>query len=233
MKNEVFRNRRLGPMKRLRPFGAAACCSALLTAISLSIIAPGWSWGRSFPASGKVVFVCDGDTVILESGERVRYLGVDAPEVAHERTEADCFGMEAKKANSDMVLHQQVSLKYEREAVDPHGRLLAYVNLPDGRCANLEMVRAGCALVYRSSKDFGRIEEFLLLQREAIFKHKGMWGACSVKPAEAYMGNKRSFVFHRPDCAKGRKTAVRERVSFADRWAALEKGFRPCRFCKP
>jgi micrococcal nuclease len=210
----------------------ARCWFLVLLAMSLQG-APGLSWGGSPPSSGKVAFVCDGDTIILESGERIRYLGIDAPEVAHEGTKADCFGDDAKKLNSDLVLHKQVSLQYDRETTDLYGRLLAYVVLPDGRCANLEMLRAGCAYIFRSSKDFGRLEEFLLLQREAIHKQKGMWGACPVKSAKTYLGNRGSYVFHRLECALGKKTGARQRVNFADRLAALEQGYRPCRYCKP
>jgi micrococcal nuclease len=180
-----------------------------------------------------VVFVCDGDTIILESGERIRYLGIDAPEVAHNRVKADCFAERAKELNSDLVLHQQVSLQYDREVLDPHGRFLAYVLLPDGRCANLEMLRAGCAWVFRSSQDFKRSEEFLLQQREALHKRRGMWGECPVKPAQSYPGNRVSHIFHRPECALARKTAARARTTFPDRWAGLEEGYRPCRYCKP
>jgi micrococcal nuclease len=210
----------------------AECCFVVLLAISLQVF-PGLSWGKSPPSSGKVAFVCDGDTIILESGERIRYLGIDAPEVAHENTKADCFGDEAKKVNSDLVLYKQVSLQYDREVIDLHGRFLAYVILSDGRCANLEMLRAGCACIFRSSNDFRRLEEFLLLQQEAIHKLKGMWGSCPVKSAKTYIGNRGSFVFHRPECALGKKIGIGERANFTGRWPALEQGYRPCRYCKP
>jgi micrococcal nuclease len=215
-----------------RAFGLKHCWLTLLLALSVAVV-PGLSWGGPVPSSGKVVFVCDGDTVILESGERIRYLGIDAPEIAHDKVGADCFGNEAGKLNSDLVLHKQVTLQYDREVTDPHGRLLAYVVLPDGRCANVEMLRAGCAFVFRSATGFRRLEEFLALQRDAIHKRKGLWGACPVKPAKAYLGNRRSFVFHRPECFLGKKTAARERTTFIDRWEGLEQGYRPCRYCKP
>jgi micrococcal nuclease len=213
-------------------YAAIKCWLIVLAAIWLTVV-PELGWGRSLPNSGEVAFVSDGDTIILESGERVRYLGIDAPEVAHKGVEADCFGEEAKKVNSDLVLHKRVSLQYDWEEIDPHGRLLAYVILPDGRCVNGELLRAGYACVYRPSKGFRRLEEFLLLQREAIHQRRGMWGACPVKAAESYIGNRKSFVFHRPECPLGKKTAARERISFADRWAGLDQGYRPCRYCKP
>jgi micrococcal nuclease len=221
-----------GGESRFRVVELSICCFIILMVMSLPVL-PQLSWGGPLPVSGKVAFVCDGDTVILESGERIRYLGIDAPEVAHESTRADCFGDDAKKLNRDMVLHKQVSLEYDGEISDPYGRLLAYVFLPDGRCANLEMLRAGCACIFRSSKDFRRLEEFLLVHREAIQSHRGMWGKCPVKSARSYLGNRESYVFHRPECALGKKTRTSQRFNFASRVAALEQGYRPCRHCKP
>jgi micrococcal nuclease len=180
-----------------------------------------------------VVFVCDGDTIILESGERIRYLGIDAPEVAHEKVKADCFGESAKKLNSDLVLHKEVSLHYDGEVVDRHGRFLAYVILPDGRCVNMELLRAGCACIFRTPQGFRRLEEFLSVIRGALGERKGMWGECPVKPAKSCAGNRASFVFHRPECALGKRIAAGARVSFPDRWVGLEQGYRPCRYCKP
>lgn len=197
------------------------------------MLTPGLSFGRTLPGSGQVTFVVDGDTVVLESGEKVRYLGIDAPEIAHDGSEADCFGEQARKMNRDLVLHKQVSLEYDQEKIDQHGRLLAYVILPGGRCANAELLRAGCAFVFRPAQDFRRLQEFLLLQKEAFRQHRGMWGACEVKPEKSYAGNRGTFVFHRPDCPLGRKIAAARRVRFADRWAGLEQGYRPCRRCKP
>jgi micrococcal nuclease len=191
------------------------------------------SWGVSPPATGKVVYVCDGDTIILETGERIRYLGIDAPEVAHESSRAECFGDDARKLNSEMVLHKQVSLHYDEEMTDPHGRLLAYVLLPDGRCANLEILRAGCAYVFRTSREFRRLEEFLLVQREAMRSLKGMWGACPVKSSRSYLANRDTYVLHRPECSLGKKVKSSQRVNFTARLIALEQGYRPCRYCKP
>lgn len=204
----------------------------ILMAMGLTFT-PGLSLGRALPDSGQVKFVCDGDTIILESGEKVRYLGIDAPEIAHDKSEADCFGEHARKVNSDLVLHKHVTLQYDQEKIDQHGRLLAYVILPGGKCANAEMLRAGCAFVFRPVQDFRRLQEFLLLQKEAFRQHQGMWGACAVKPEKSYTGNRGTFVFHRPDCPLGRKIAAARRVSFTDRWAGLEQGYRPCRMCKP
>jgi micrococcal nuclease len=185
------------------------------------------------PSSGIVADVFDGDTIVLSSGERVRYLGIDAPEVSHRSSPADCFGHEAKALNESLVLRKKVSLLYDRVRTDAHGRLLAYVFLPDGRCINAEMLMRGGALVFHSPDGFGRFEAFLAHQKEAMRARRGLWGQCPVEPSDHYLANRRSHVFHRPGCTYGRQTGYANRVRFDSRAGALEAGFSPCRRCKP
>jgi micrococcal nuclease len=185
------------------------------------------------PSGGTVVAVFDGDTILLDSGEKIRYLGIDAPEVAHEGTPADCYGNEAKAFNREMVLHKRVSLRYERVKTDSYGRFLAYVFLAEGRCVNAEMVLRGYALVFRSSEGFERFDEFLTHQRQAIRSNRGLWSECNTQPAAHYSGNRRSHVFHRPECPFGRQIGTRNHVRFESRREALETGYSPCRRCKP
>ncbi|NTW35501.1 MAG: thermonuclease [Syntrophobacteraceae bacterium] len=185
------------------------------------------------PSSGIVADVFDGDTIMLSSGEKVRYLGIDAPEVSHRSSPADCFGHEAKTLNKSLVLHKRVRLLYDRVRTDGHGRLLAYVFVPDGRCVNAELVLQGCALVFHSADGFGRFEEFLTHQKVAMRARRGLWGQCSVKPSDHYLANCRSHVFHRPGCTYGQQTGPGNRVRFDSRATALEAGFSPCRRCKP
>jgi len=188
---------------------------------------------RSLPSSGMVTAVFDGDTILLDTRDRVRYLGIDAPEVSHGEEAPDCMGEEAAKFHSQMVLHKRVLLHYDRERRDDHGRLLAYVHLADGRCANVELLRGGYAFVRRSQEGFARLDEFLGIQREAIRARRGLWGRCPGTPAGEYLGNRRSFVLHVPDCSWGKRTGARNRERFSSRWPAFEQGYRPCRECKP
>jgi micrococcal nuclease len=189
--------------------------------------------GEQFPSEGKVRAVFDGDTVLLETGERVRYLGIDAPELGHNGEPSECFGEKAGEANSKMVLGKRVELRYDARKRDDYGRLLAFVFLSDGTCVNLELIKSGNAWVYGKAEGFGMLPVFLEAQCDAVKNRRGLWGACQVKPAAAYLGNKRTFVFHRSECELGREMSSRNRVRFMDRWVALNTGFSPCRVCKP
>lgn len=66
-----------------------------------------------------MVEVVDGDTFQLQSGKRVRLMGVDAPEYNR------CAGQQAKKRLTELILNKKVTLKEETK--DTYGRTLALV----------------------------------------------------------------------------------------------------------
>lgn len=129
------------------------------------------------PASGVVAHVVDGDTVVLEGGERVRYLLVDAPESTGGRR--DCFGAEAREFNRALVEGRRVSLIYAEACEDRYGRLLAYVSV-DGHEVNTLLVERGfaCAL-YVPPAGGARRAEFETLEARARRARRGLWGVCS------------------------------------------------------
>lgn len=185
------------------------------------------------PTYGVVVEVLDGDTVVLDSGEKVRYLGVDTPEIAHDGNVADCFGEEAREANRRLVFRKKVALKYGDEGKDHYGRLLALVLLADGKCVNEELIGQGCGFVFRTSEGLPRLAEFMERQRQAIRSGLGMWSACREKPESRYVGNRSSYAFHRPSCAMGKRMGKQNQIWFSARLKAFDEGYHPCRRCKP
>ncbi len=90
--------------------------AGLLTACAST---PGSTCG---PSSGLVERVIDGDTIVLATGEKIRYLLVDAPETTNGHD--DCFGSNAATFNSDLVLNKTVDLTYDTQCTDMYGRLL-------------------------------------------------------------------------------------------------------------
>ena len=132
------------------------------------------------PTEAKVDRVIDGDTIVLTSGEKIRYLLVDAPEttLGHD----DCYGSNAAQFNSDLVLGKTVQLSYDVECTDMYGRLLAYVSV-DGQEVNKLMVERGYACVLHIPPDGDdRADEFKMYQLEAKTAMRGLWGACDPLP---------------------------------------------------
>lgn len=56
-------------------------------------------------------------------------------------------------------------------------------------------------------------------------------GHTAAKSAPAYIGNLRSYVFHRPTCSY--LPAEKNRTHLSSRTEAIEAGYRPCRKCRP
>ncbi|MEJ5299863.1 MAG: thermonuclease family protein [Thermodesulforhabdaceae bacterium] len=201
----------------------------------ISLVIPVLGIAADLPNSGVVVKVIDGDTVELEGHVTVRYFGIDAPEIAHDDTPADCFGNDARDRNTRLVLGKKVRLQYEDKGdkVDHHGRVLAYVFLEDGTLVNELLVREGYAFLLQDSRGFSRSQHFLKAQQDAIKNRRGMWGACKYDKEAYYVGNQRSFVFHRPGCSFGKQMSPSNQVRFNSREEAFMEGYHPCRRCKP
>jgi micrococcal nuclease len=187
----------------------------------------------ALPKTARVAAVLDGDSIVLNSGEHVRYLGIDAPEVSHQGEPGDCYGEQARDANRNWVLNRTIEIEYDRERRDGYGRLLAYILLPDGTCVNAALLRGGFAWLLIPPAGINRLAEFHEAQREALHQRRGMWAACTFQEEASYLANRISLIFHRTDCPWAQKTRYRHRMTWTSRWQALEQGFRPCRQCKP
>ena len=124
----------------------------------------------------KVSYVIDGDTFILENNQRVRMIGINAPETAHPRygKKGQPYGNQSRERLRKFIDGKDVTLKDGRELFDRFGRRLAYVYLPDGTFVNREMVREGYAETFRKFP-FEYKSDFLELERAAKQAKSGMW----------------------------------------------------------
>lgn len=75
----------------------------------------------------KVKRVVDGDTIELENGERLRYIGIDTPETKHPTKPVQCYGEDAYQINKKLVEGKTVKLVKDISEVDKYKRLLRYV----------------------------------------------------------------------------------------------------------
>ncbi len=131
---------------------------------------------RCGPSTATVQEVIDGDTIVLASGEKVRYLLVDAPEITSGKT--DCYGQEAYQYNRDLVLGQEIALTYDEQCTDKYGRLLAFVESADGELNSLLIDRGFACYLYIPPDGAARAAEFENLELGASQALRGMWGLC-------------------------------------------------------
>ena len=123
----------------------------------------------------KVQRVVDGDTVVLTTGEKLRYIGVDTPETKHPRKPVEYFGKEASAFNKKLVNGKVILVEFDVTPKDRYGRLLGYVFLPDGTFVNAELVKQGYANVYTYPPNVKYSELFRSLQAEAVKQRRGLW----------------------------------------------------------
>jgi len=123
------------------------------------------------PETARVVQVIDGDTITIEGGYRVRYIGIDTPEI---HPEIEAFGLEAWQVNRKLVEGRVVHLEKDISEVDKYGRLLRYVYVGD-LFVNAELVRVGLARAGAYPPDTKHQDYLEKLEREARQAGRGMW----------------------------------------------------------
>jgi len=118
--------------------------------------------------------VIDGDTIVLDGGEKVRLIGVDTPETKDPRKPIQYFGEAAYRFTKSIAEGKRVRLEYDQHRIDKYGRTLAYVYLEDGIFLNAEIIKQGYGFAY-TKYPFKYLEEFRKYEREARENPRGLW----------------------------------------------------------
>jgi micrococcal nuclease len=140
-----------------------------------------------------VAYVYDGDTLRTDDGEKVRLLGINAPEVAHGNEPGQPLGEAAGKRLKALVLGREVRLQTDKDHRDIYGRLLAHVYLRDGTWIDGLLVKEGLAHVYIFPPNFRHANALLHDEDAARASRLGIWAtkrfrvlaAAEVSTAEA------------------------------------------------
>ena len=145
--------------------------------------------GRSYDyANIRVKRAVDGDTLVLENGERVRLIGIDTPEMhpsdklyrdaersGESATAIQKLGRQAYEFTKKLVEGKNVSLEFDVERYDKYKRILAYVYLKDGTFVNAEIVKEGYASLMTIPPNVRYSDLFLKLYRQARENRRGLW----------------------------------------------------------
>lgn len=193
--------------------------------------------------------VIDGDTIELDNGDKVRYIGIDTPETLDPRKPVQCFGKNASGKNKELVEGKPVWLVKDVSDKDKYGRLLRYVYLGDpgqgsSVFVNLELVRQGFAHSSTYPPDIKYQEKFIEAEREARDAGRGLWSSCQILPSsdsptpnaptstnnqqqttnscliKGNIGSTGDKIYHLPGCGSYEKTAIDE--SRGEKWFCAE-----------
>lgn len=150
-----------------------------------------FSGGTPTAATGEFAYVSrvvDGDTLKLSTGERVRLIGIDTPEV-HESAKLDrdvrrsgrdretiiALGRKSSAFTRGLCEGKTVRLAFDVKKRDRYGRILAYVYLEDGTFVNAKIIEEGYGTVMTVPPNVEHTALFAGLQTKAREEARGLW----------------------------------------------------------
>jgi micrococcal nuclease len=191
----------------------------------------------------RVATVVDGDTIVLENGLHVRYIGADSPEIFRFRKDPQPFAPAASKMNLELVGGRMIRLEFEKEKIDKHGRLLAHAYVEDesGEEVSVEerLIAAGLATATHIKPNVELYRRFKAIEDEAKAKEVGLWSqrpgshGSVDDPGAPFVASSRSTVYHKAGCPAGAKINPGNRLYYTTRAAAELSGRKPCSVCMP
>ncbi len=176
--------------------------------------------------------VVDGDTIQLDSGETVKYIGVLAPDLNRREGGPEFYAKTAARFNKRLVFMKKVRLEFDKQKKDPRGHLLAYVYVKK-TFINAELLKNGCAKAHIVEPNIKYKDILLGAEKKARDADRGIWQEKKKDTERLYFGNKRSQVFHRPSCKGVAKIPEKSKIIFHNRSDAIKVGYIPCKVCKP
>jgi len=138
-------------------------------------------------AKARVSYVFDGDTIKLADSRHVRFIGINAPEIAHDRKPAQLLGGRATEQLRRLLRrhHDRVELRYDMQRRDHYGRTLAHVFLEDGTSVEQWLLQRGLATILAVPPNVWNIDCYRQAERRARAARRGIWALPAYQPVDA------------------------------------------------
>lgn len=136
-----------------------------------------------------VTRVIDGDTIDVMVGgtvQRVRLIGIDAPETVAPGQPVGCWGPEASAKAKELMEGQPVELEQDptQGDKDTYGRLLRHVWL-DGTNVAQALIEGGEGKEYTFSAAYRYQQAFRKAEERARSARAGLWGGCEAEKPQS------------------------------------------------
>jgi len=130
------------------------------------------------PIETTVQSVIQADMLRLDTGQKVKLLGVDAPDTTDPNRPLEYFGREAFLNTRQKTEGQRVRIEFDRRRMDDFGQLLGYMYLADGTFLNLDLVRSGYAHAwFGEPMNDENMQRFREADASARREQLGLWNA--------------------------------------------------------
>jgi len=188
--------------------------------------------------------VVDGDTIVLENGLHVRYLGINTPEVGHFVKDASPLAAEASARNTQLVEGRHVRLFLPKDPLDVHGRLIARVEIvaadrqspgeTDAEPGRV-LLREGLARIMGLGVEPAESAELKAIEAGAKERKAGLWGLEDKLRVEnsgkPYIAASDGTVYHLRTCATSKRIKNANLHEYTSAEAAEQAGYKACSKC--
>lgn len=134
----------------------------------------------------EVARVFDGDTLELRDGRRVRFIGINTPETAHDARPAEPLADAAQQAVEAMFAASRVVLlRFDAERLDVHKRTLAHVYREDRSSIEAALLEQGLAFAIAIPPNLADVGCYAAVERRAREARRGVWAQPYFAPIPA------------------------------------------------
>ena len=181
--------------------------------------------------SGKCIKVVDGDTIYLDNGKKIRFVGVNTPEKG-----VDGY-LTSKLFVQKLCLNKEVGIDVDNSKhSDKYGRTLGVV-IVDGKNVNEMLLKEGLAeVMYIPPSEF---YPYLWANNSTHIPdaHTSYTNTKTTSNTQDiignYIGNTNTGKFHKSSCNWGQKISSGNKITFSSRNDAINQGYQPCKVCNP
>jgi endonuclease YncB( thermonuclease family) len=175
--------------------------------------------------------VVDGDTIYLDNGEKIRFVGVNTPEKGVNGY------LTSKSFVEKLCLNKEVGVDVDNSKhSDRYGRTLGVV-IVDGKNVNEMLLKEGLAeVMYMPPSEFYPYDwTDGNTPTSSSYSHTTSSSQSSSSSGDTgnYVGNINSGKFHDPSCNWAQKMSEWNKIKFSSRDDAISQGYEPCRVCNP
>ena len=124
-----------------------------------------------------VAYVYDGDTVKLQDGRRLRFIGINTPELEHQGKPVQPLAQAARTSLVNLLdaNDHRLLLQHGKQQHDHYGRMLAHAFLENGENVATHLLRQGLATTLVVPPNTWGEHCYQGLENSARAKHLGLW----------------------------------------------------------
>lgn len=212
--------------KKLNPAGIL-----LFLLFSLLISSPSLGLEKQ---TATIAEVLTGDTVRLEGGKLLKYIGFYAPPLQSRIPLVRIYGENSLSFNKELVLGKKVQIEWGPQILDDQNQLLGYVFLEDGTFVNLEILKAGHGRWVNTAPNLKYSGAFRKAELSARRDKKGLWKEEPQNPFlhQEYIGNKTTKTYYFPTSPELDRIPQSQWMTFRSAVEAKAAGYKPCFSCR-